>query len=222
MLEIRGGLCVSGARAILKLRRSLSSAIEHKGYNRAIMSSPNDGFSRDELHGLPREVILKTKLSKGEFRRVADARRTIWTAGFAGMVCGCCFGYLGGLLYVKKNNLLSMKRRSALITSVLLGGSLTSFVGSVLVAQGAIGDLGDMWGDRAAAQTGYGQKRQSDLASTAKGPVAQPSAAGTAANVAAGTPTVAGEQAEASPGAHEAAGEVKYDRDPYAGSKAQR
>lgn len=75
---------------------------------------------------------LQSYLSKEEFRKVADTRRSFWTGGFQGFVAGASVG--GAAYYANSIFKKFPSTRNHAFLLVLAGGGFGMFAGSYLGA----------------------------------------------------------------------------------------
>lgn len=82
------------------------------------------------------------KLDVSDFRRVADARRELWTGGFIGMLGGLAAGYLGFHVYQRALAPAWLQSKH-MVVFTLCGAAAGGYVGSAMRGMASFEGLGD-------------------------------------------------------------------------------
>ena len=118
-----------------------------------------------------RDAALKDELSPSQFRRLADARRAVWTGAAKGFAAGAALGGLGFLL--GKASLRSARAwgRGEAAATVLLASAAGSFYASMTAAQPKFAELDDVFrvGANPLEVDGYEARRLAAAADSAEG-----------------------------------------------------
>ena len=109
------------------------------------------------MESLDKSAMLVDRLGPEKFREVADARRTMWTGGFGGLLLGGAITSLALSLLPAPPPLdaadqarLSAHQRAGLLRSrqaaiILLGGAAGSYLGSLYLGTPALQKFSTVW-----------------------------------------------------------------------------
>lgn len=100
---------------------------------------------------MPRAFTPPPTLTNEHIKTIADVRRRIWTEGFKGMAIGGSLGLVSHALlsiqskFLKTRSIPFTATRNTLFASVMLGGSLGMFLGSVITGKNEVHNLHEIY-----------------------------------------------------------------------------
>ncbi len=121
-------------------------------------SSSPDGSDKPLNSIIPRDNALAAAMGKQDFLRVADARRAMWTGGFAGMGMGLGVGVLGTHLLKALGQQPKWWQGKHKSMTIMLSLAAGGFLGSMFAGTPAVRSLGDVFARHRIPQTQYDER----------------------------------------------------------------